>query len=181
MVDMLLDVGIVRLMAVLAGHRAGVLGGYHLWKVPGLGRVLLVAAPAQIRHLGQFGDIGSWVTGMLRQGTVTRLARNVCVFSRSARFALILVAEQAGLLPGVGNGPLPDHLEGAWPVVAVFAEVLWNDGAADDEEDPDPGQENHGRPDQVPRITERTSQVYPLFQRKFDGTLAIQQPTGPMI
>ena len=156
----------MRLVTILAGHAARVLSRDHLGKALRFRGVLLMAAPAKGGHFGQFRNVGSRVVGVLRQWAVARFAGDVCVFSRCPGFALILVAKHTGVLPGVGNGPLSNHRQSARPVVAILAEIFWNDRATNGEEDPQPRQEDHSWPDQVAGISEEASQKNPLFPHK---------------
>ena len=99
---------IVRLVAIVAGHAAGVLRGHNLRKRLGLGGVLLVASSAESGDGGQLGDIRRRVSGMPGERPVTGLAGHVGVPAGGADLAFLFVAQNAGGLPGVGNRMLPD-------------------------------------------------------------------------
>src|SRR5579863_6220241 len=85
---------IVRLMARVAQHAAGVFGRDYLREAFGFGRVLLMAAAAKVGHVGELGLVGRRIVSrcMQRLRTVARLAGHMGVPARGARFALVLVA-----------------------------------------------------------------------------------------
>ena len=146
--------GVVGLVALVAGRAAGVFGNDDLRKVLGLGRILLMAAAAEVGDFGQLGYVGGGIVGVLRQRTMAGFAGDVGVFSRGARLAFVIVAHDAGLLAGVGDRMLANEVEGAGPVVAVLAESFGNDRAADYQEDHHGGEQDKGRPNQVSGIAE---------------------------
>src|ERR1044071_3162598 len=76
-----LEVRIVRLVAPIAQHAARMFGGGDLREAFGLGGILLVAAAAKRRDVGQFGLGGGWVVGIGVGGlrSVARFARNMRV------------------------------------------------------------------------------------------------------
>src|ERR1035438_3864667 len=97
------EVRVVRLMARIAGHAAGVFGGGHLREVGGLGGVLFVAPAAEVGDIGQLGDVGGGVGGMLGEGTMAGFAGDVGVLAGGAGFGLVIVAHDALVLAGVGE------------------------------------------------------------------------------
>lgn len=151
----------MRLVTGVAEGAAGVLGGDHLGEPLGLGRILFMTAPAEAADLGQFGDDGAGIVGVLRQRTVAAFAGNVGVFAGGSSFGLIVMAHHAGILAGEGDGPLADGGEGARTVVAVLSEVFGDDGATQHEEEADSGEQNDGGADEMSRVMKQTAQVGP--------------------
>lgn len=133
------QVRVVRLVAVVALGAAGMFRGHDLREPTGFGRVLLMAAAAEIGHVRKFGNDG-WVVGMRRLRSVTGLARDVGVLTGFAGVDLFVMAHGAGYLAGVRNGVLADKIERGWPVVAVPAEILGHHCGADQQKDTHGGQ-----------------------------------------
>ena len=148
----------MRLMTGVAGHPAGVLGGDHLWKTAGLGGVLFMAAPAEIGDIRAFRDVGGGIVGVLGEGPVAGLAGDVRMLAGFAGVSLVVVAHDAGILAGIGDGPLPYGGERARAVVAVLAEVLGDHRAADRQEKAESGQEDDGRANEMSRVVKQTAQ-----------------------
>ena len=117
---------VVRLVAIGTLHAAVVLGGGHLREPGGFGRVLLMAAVAQIGHVGQFGLDGR-VAGVRRQRPVTGFAGDVSVLAGGAGFGLVIVAQNALVLAGVSDGALAEFGLRGGAVVAVLSEGLGDD------------------------------------------------------
>jgi hypothetical protein len=157
----------VRLVAVIAGHAAGVPGADHLRKRLGLRRVLFVASDAEGGDGGQLRDIRGRVFGMLGQRPVTGLAGHVGVFAAGADLAFIVVAQDAGLLPGVGHGMLADGCQRAGAVVAVLAESLGNHGAANHHKETQAGQQYDCRPNQMSRIPDELLHSNPRMRNVY--------------
>lgn len=134
-------------MAAIAEHAAGVFGGGHLGEPFGFGRVLFVAAAAEVGDVGQHGFVGGGIVDMLCLRAVACLAGDVGVFAGGAGFPFVFVAEQAHVLAGEGDGPLADGIERAGAIVAVPAEVLGYDGSANNEKKTEPGDEHEGGSD----------------------------------
>jgi len=151
----------VGLVAGVAKHAAGVFGGVDLGEAFGFGGVLFVAAAAEAGDVGEFGLERRRIIGLGMGGlrAVAGLARDMSVAAGGADFGLIFVAEDAGVLAGVGDGARADQIKGGRPVVAVFAEAFGDDGGADDEEESKGGKEDEGRADEVPGITHDTFQA----------------------
>ena len=114
-----------------------------------------------VATVGQLGDIRRRVVGMLGQRPVTGLAGHVGMLAAGADLAFVFVAQDAGALPGVGNGMLADGCQRAGAVVAVLAESLGYHGAANHHEETQSGQQHDCRPDQMPRITEELTHSNP--------------------
>ena len=121
---------VVGLMALVAGHASGMLGGDHLGKVSWLGRVFFVATPAEVGDVGQLRNVCRGIVGVLRQGPMTGLARYVSVFARCPCFGFVIMAENTGVLPGVCDGVLPDQRKGTRAVVAVLPKSFGDNRAA---------------------------------------------------
>ena len=124
--------GVVRLVAAVAKHPAGVFGGCNLRKVNRLGCIFLMAAAAEISHVGKGRLVRRWVWG----GSVRRLrpmagfAGDMSMFAGRARFGLIVVAQDARILAGIGDGPLANHLERPGTVMPILAEAFGDHGGA---------------------------------------------------
>ena len=153
------------LMALIAGHAAGMVGGNHLGEVARLGRVLFVAAPAEVGDVGQLRNVRRRIVGVLRQWPMTGFAGYVSVFAGSAGCGLVNMADNAGSLPGVGDGMLPDQGKRAGAIVAVLSKGLGDNSAAHHQEDRHAGQQNQGWANQVTCIPHQTPQCS-LFPRK---------------
>src|ERR1035438_2383483 len=110
---------IVRLVAGIAGDAAVVFGGHHLRKALGFGGIFFVTAPAEVGHLGQLGNVGAGIVGMLGQGSMAGFAGDVGMFAGGAELGLFVVAQHAGILPGVADGAGADQVERRRPVMAV--------------------------------------------------------------
>lgn len=105
-----------------------------------------MAAAAQVGDVGEFGNVGCRVIGVLRQWTVARFTGHMGVFAGGPDGGLVIVAHHAGILPGEGYGVLANQVEGTRPVVTILPECFGNDGAADDEEKCHTGDQDQGRP-----------------------------------
>ena len=151
----------MRLVAGVAEGATGMLGSDHLGEPLGFGRILFMTAPAEAADLGEFGDDGAGVVGVLGEGAVAAFAGDVGVFAGGACFGLVVVARDAGILAGEGDGPLADGGEGTRTVVAVLSKVLGDDGAAEHEEEADSSEQNDGGAEQMSRFMEQAAQVGP--------------------
>ena len=168
-------------MALVACHAAGVLDGDHLRKRLRLRGVLLVAPDAERGHRGQLRNVRARVVGVLCQGSVTRLAGHVSVFAAGADLAFLVVAQDAGALPGVGHGMLPDGGQRAGPEMAVLAESLGDHGAANHHKETQAGQQHDCRPNQMSRIPDELLHSNPpLREMRTLGhsTKATKRPYG---
>jgi hypothetical protein len=141
-------------MARVAEHAARVFGGNYLRKGFGFGRILFMAAAAEVGDVRKFGLVRGRIVGrgvqVLR--TVACLAGDVGVFAGGPRFPLIVVAHQAGILTCEGNRLLPDHLERRRPVMAVLSEIFGNNGGTNNQKQAEPGQQHQGGADQMARV-----------------------------
>ena len=147
------------LVARVAEHPAGVLGGGDLGEAFGFGSVLLMAAAAEVGHVGELGFCGGGVggIGMGGLGTVTGLAGDVGVTAGGADFGLILVAQDTSILAGVGDGARADELERGRPVMAILAEAFGDDGGTHNEEEAEGGEKDERGTDEMPGVAEETS------------------------
>ena len=114
----------MRLMARIAEHAAGVLGGGHLREGRRLGRILFVTLAAEVGDIGELGDVGGGVVCMLREGTVAGFAGDVGVLTGGAGFGLVIVAQNALVLASVSDGALPDFRQRGGAVVPVLPKGL---------------------------------------------------------
>jgi hypothetical protein len=164
MIDLLCSqVGVMRLMATITERSAGVLGGNYLGESWRFGRVLLMAAAAEVRNVGKLRHVRAGIIRMLRQRTVASLAGDMGVLAGSPGFRLIVVAHHAGILPCKRDGVLADQIQSAWPVMAVLAERLGNNGAPYNHENRQTSQQNHSRPNQMGRIVKPTAHDTPFL------------------
>jgi hypothetical protein len=154
----------VGLVAGVAERSAGVLRGHHLGKALRFRRVLLVAAAAEISDLGQFGNVGRGVVGVLGQRTVAGFTGHVGVLAGGPCFRPVFVAQDACLLPGEGDRVLTHQVESARPVVPILAERLGDYGAADGEEDRQSSKQNERGSNQMSGITKQTAHYPPSGQ-----------------
>ncbi len=157
----------MRLMTGVAERAAGVFGRHYLGEASGFGRVFFVAAPAEVGHVRQLRLVRRRVVrqGVDRLRSMAGFAGDVCVLSRCARFGLVVVAHDALVLPGVGNGAGADPFQGGRVVVPVFAKGFRNERGADHQKDGESGQQNGRGTDQVSRIPKKlTQRHYPPFQ-----------------
>ncbi|MGA2273902.1 MAG: hypothetical protein ABSH00_10130 [Bryobacteraceae bacterium] len=136
-------------MALVAGHAAGMLGGNNLGEVSWLGRVFFVAKPAEVGDVGQFWHVRRGIVRVQRQGSMAGFAGYVSVLAGCPRFAFVTMAENAGVLPGVNDGPLPDQGKRAGPIMAVLSKSFGNNRAAHRQKDGQTGQQNQGRANQM--------------------------------
>lgn len=141
----------MRLMAGVAEHAARVLRGSDLREAVRLGCVFFVAPPAEVGDVGELRLVSRRVVGggVLRLRSVTGFAGDVGVAAGGADLGLVVVAKRAGVLAGVRDGPLPDHVERRRPVMAIFAESFRNDGGANYQKKTEPGQEHERWADQM--------------------------------
>jgi len=141
-------------MARVAQHAAGVFGRDYLREAFGFGRVLLMAAAAKVGHVGELGLVGRRIVSrrVQRLRTVARLAGHMGVPARGARFALVLVAEQAHVLPGVGNRALPDGIQRTRAIVTKAAEPFGDHRRANYQKQTEPGQQYQRGANQMARV-----------------------------
>ncbi len=87
-------------------------GRNHLRKDSGLGRIFFMAAAAEVGDIGKLRLVRRRIVGSGVQvlGTMACLAGDARVLSGGTGFALIVMAQEAGILARVGNRLLPDHL-----------------------------------------------------------------------
>jgi hypothetical protein len=159
----------VRLVAFIAGHPAGVLLGNHLRKSGGLGRVLFVAPAAEIGDIRQFGLDGRGVAGMLRLRSVAGFAGHMGMLAGGADLRLIVMAQDAGGLSGIRDGMRTNCGERPWPVVAELTEGFGNDGAANNQEDPEDGQKDHRGAYQMDPVSKSATHCHPLRVKSMSG------------
>lgn len=155
--------GIVGLVAGVAGRAAGVFGGGHLRKALRFGGVLLMAAAAEVGYIGKFGNLRRRIAGMLRQGSVAGFASHVGVFAGRAGFGFVVVTNYTGVLPGEGYRALPDLCQGPRRVVPVPSKIFGDDGAANDEEESHTNDQDDGRHQQMSGIAEQAWQRFSPF------------------
>ncbi len=126
-------------MANIAEHALGMRHDIHLGKSFGFGRVLGVAAPAQIGDVGQLGHVGDGVVHVFGQRAVAGLASNGGMLSTVVRLGLLLMTNGALTSARIGNGARGNHVERSPSVVPEFSKVLRHHGSANDQKN------NHSR------------------------------------
>src|SRR5438552_16636137 len=92
---------------------------------------------------------------------VTGFAGDMGMSAAGADLAFVFMAQNASALSGVGSRMLADGSERAGAVMAILAECLGHDGAANHHEYTQSGQQHDCRPDEVPRITEELAHSNP--------------------
>jgi hypothetical protein len=105
----------------------------YLRKVPGLGGIFFMTAPAKIGDIRQLRDVSRGVFGMLCQRTVAGLTSDMGVFARGANLGLVVMAHYTGVLPGIGDRVLANQIERPGAVVAVLAKGFGHHRVAYDE------------------------------------------------
>jgi hypothetical protein len=152
-------------MALVAGHAAGMLRGNDLGESSWFGGVFFVATPAEVGDVGQLRNVRRGIVGMLRQGPMTGFARHVSVLAGGARFGFVIMAEDAGVLPGVRDGPLPHQRKGTRAIVAVLSKRFGDNRAAHHQKYNHTGQQNQGRANQMTCVPHQSAHRS-LFPRK---------------
>ena len=165
-------VGTMRLVAGVASHSAGVVGGNYLRKVLWLGGVGLVTADAQHRGVDFRGLKRGGVVGMLGQWSVTGLARDMRVHALALHVEHIGVAAFTSLMAGEHHRFRGDVGNSRGPVVAVLSKGLGNKDPAQDQEQGDPHSEDRRHPKKVPCILK----VCHRFDREYLVRLSICMP-----
>jgi len=95
----------------------------HLVEALGLGGILFMAAPAKVGDIGQLRYISGGIVSVLGQCSMTRFAGDIGMLAAAMHLALLIVALEALLMPGIGDGTSADRFEGTRPIVSVFPEV----------------------------------------------------------
>ena len=147
----------MRLVAGIAQHAAGMLGRDHLREALGLGRVLFMAAPAEVGYIGEDRLVGGRVVGMLRQRPVTGFAGHVGVLSGGARLALVVMTHQTHILAGESDGFRPDQRQRLGAVMAVLAESFRHHGGADGQKEAEAENKNYCRTYEMARVPKNFS------------------------
>ena len=129
-------------------------GGDHLGEPFGFGRILLMAAAAEVGDVGEGGLERAGIVGVFGLGTVAGFARDVGVFAGRAFLGGVFMAQHTGVLTGESDGMLADGGQGAGTVVAVLAEVPGDHRAANGEEEAHRGEKNDGGSNQVYGVAE---------------------------
>jgi hypothetical protein len=124
-----------------------------------------VATPAEVGDVGQLRNVRRGIVGVLRQWPVTGFARHVSVFAGCTRFGLVVMAENAGVLPRVRDGMLPDQAQRTRAVVAVLSKSFGDNRAAYHQKYNQTGQQNQGRANQMTCVSHQTAHCS-LFPRK---------------
>ncbi len=162
----------MRLVTSVANHALGVRHRIHLGKSLGLGGVLFMAAPAEVGHVRQLGNIGNGIVRVFGQGAVAGLAAHARVLPRVMHLGFIGVAEGALACPRIGNRQGGDHVKRTRPVVSILPKVFGHHGGADNEEDDDSRQQDQRGSNQVCRISEKATQCQPPSQAVYLSAFA---------
>ena len=144
----------MRLMAGVAEGASGVFDSSDLGEPGGFGGILLMAAAAEVGDVGKLRDVGGRIVGMLGEGAVAGFAVDAGMFAGSLDLGHFVVAHDAGVLAGVGDGFLANEVEGAGPVVAVLAEAFRDDGGTDGEEQRKSREKDDGGADEMGPLPE---------------------------
>ena len=86
---------------------------------------------------------------MLGLRAVTGFTRDVRVFPGSPFRGLIVVADDAGILPGVSRRVRPHGIQRSGAVVTEFSKLRRNDRGADHQEQPQTGKQHDSGANQV--------------------------------
>jgi len=132
-----------------------------LGKSLGLGGVFFVAAAAEVGDVGQLGRVPTLGLDVFGLGTVAGLASYARVLSRVVHFGFGIMAEGALGMARVGDGQPTDHVKRARSIVPIFTKILGNHSGANNEEYAHSRQQNHGRTNQMSRISEEATQSHP--------------------
>jgi len=108
------------LVARLAIDAVGVIDGYHLGKLPWLGRAGFVATHAQLWSFRENGLYAN-VVGVLGLGPMAGFAVHSAMRAGGKLVVLVGVTGLANGPPGKGNLPLADIAESWTPVKPVLA------------------------------------------------------------
>ena len=106
----------------------------HLRKGLRFGGVGLVTAHAERGRVGLHRFVSVRVVRVRRQRTVARFAGHLRVLALRLLLCLLVVAGFAGFVPGKGDGPCADIIEGPGTVVSIPSESDRDDGLSDSEE-----------------------------------------------
>lgn len=161
----------MRLVAGVAGRAARMFFCGDLGEGGRLGRVLFMAATAEIGDVGELGLGGGGVVGggVRVLGSVTGFTGDVGMASGGAGGRLGVVAGDTGVLAGVGDGLGADGVERAGAEVAVAAEIFGDDRGAGDQEDGEADDQNDRGANQMGRVPEQTVQSNPFRMRASGG------------
>jgi hypothetical protein len=155
---------IVRLVASVAGHAAGVFSGNDLREGGGFGCILFMAAAAEVGDVGEFGDEGGRVIGMFGEGAMAGFAGDVGVFAGVVEFGLIVMAHGAGFVAGVGDGAGANEVECAGAIVAILTEGFGDDEGAQTEEGSHGEDENYSGTNEMSPVMQQAAQGHPLCE-----------------
>ncbi len=144
----------MRLVAGVARLTAGMFSGVHLGEALRLGDIFGVAADAELSDIGKLrGDAGG-IVGMFGKGTMAGFAIDMGVDAFGLGVRFFGMAAFAGLMASVTKGMGSDFGDGVAPEVAIAAEALGDEGAAEDEEENEAGEENPGHAEEVGDVLE---------------------------
>ena len=129
-------------MARFARHSARVLGSIHLRETHRLSDVLLMAAGADHRRVGQRRIQRGGIVGVNRQRSMAGLAIHVRMFPVALGFRYIRMAGFAGLMAGVTDRLGRQFAQRSAAIVSVLAERLRNKKSAQDEKSKNAGKKN---------------------------------------
>jgi len=141
-------------MASITEHTLRMRNCFYLGKIPGLGGILFVAAPAQIRDIGQLRHVRNRVFRMLGQRAMAGFATNSGMLSTVMHFGLLVMTHGALTVAGISNGARRYHIERSGAVVSVLPKALGHHGSADYQEKNHSGQQDQRGSNEVSGITE---------------------------
>jgi len=151
----------VRLVTSVAKHALRVRDRIDLGKTLRLGRVIFMAAAAEIGYVGQLGDIGGGVVRVFGQGAVAGFASNTRMLTPVMHLGFFIVAEGALASAGIGNWERGNGVERTRRVMSVFPKVLGHHGGAENQENTHCRQQDQPGTNQVSRISEKATQCHP--------------------
>ncbi len=112
---------------------------------------------------------------MLCLRPVTGFAGHVGVLTSGTRLGFILMTEDACSLAGEGGLPLPNRSERRRTVMSVLAEGLRNDGAPNNHEKRQPGEQDGRGADQMAGIAKEAHGCFARWRKHVPGHAAKRQ------
>jgi hypothetical protein len=145
------------LVAIVAGHAAGVFGGHDLWEALRLRGVLFMASRAEGGNVRESGFESGRIVGVFGERAVTGFAGDVGVFAGGADGGFGIVARAADVLSGVLDGLGSGHGEVSGAVVAILSKSFGDDRGADHKKQDQTQNQDHRGADQMACISKTGS------------------------
>jgi len=136
-------------MAGVAGDVPHVFRGHDLREAHGLGRVFFMAAAAKLASIRELRFHRARIGGVPGLRPMAGFAGYVGMRTGRTRLGFVIVAAQAGVLAGVGDGVLADGVQRPRPVVSVLAEGFGHHGLPHYQENAERRGEHSGQTHQM--------------------------------